>query len=299
MNSQVNTEEIFRYELYGEASSTEDPEFIHIETIQARSRLHNWQIKPHTHHRMFQIVFILRGEAELYLDNYQTRLTGPCSVTIPSGVVHGFEMTPKTAGYVVTVSELLLVDARYRRSRKMFEPLYREPYVINFKENSEDCAPVRQTLEQMKREFLRPRMGRDSMFEWLLRILLMSIRREMERTMAPAATNAAHQGVFANFYNLLEENYRQHWGVEQYADALAMSQARLNRLCHSVENRSANEIIQDRIILEAQRNLIYSTASVALIAYDLGYKDPAYFSRFFKRRTGMTPGQFRKQRQKD
>ena len=74
---------------------------------------------------------------------------------------------------------------------------------------------------------------------------------------------------------------------------LALSQARLNRLCKSFAGKGAGELIQDRLALEAQRHLIYTSASASMIAYELGFQDPAYFSRFFKRRTGMAPRRFR------
>lgn len=289
--------EISRYSLYGEASSQQDPEFIHIEDIQARSRLHQWKIEPHTHHRMFQIVFLLEGDIQVCLDDYKSVIHSPCSVTIPSGVVHGFEMTPQTRGYVITISDLLMVDARYRRSRKIFEPLFKEPRIISFNAQQDDFIFIEKTLEQMKMEYQHSDLGRDSMFEWLLRVLLMQIRRELEQQQAYPASPSRPQESFSAFCDLVELHFRDQWSVVQYADRLGMSQARLNRICQSLEGRGANDMIQDRVVLEAQRHLIYSAASVAMIAYDLGYKDPAYFSRFFKRRTGLTPGQFRKQRQ--
>ena len=295
----MSAQQIVRYGLYGEAFSTEDPEFIHIEGIQSRSVLHNWEIRPHTHHRMFQIVLLLGGGAELMLDNQQRHIDGPCSVTIPSGVVHGFVMSPQTHGYVITISELLLLDARYRRSRKIFEPLYREPYVIDCAADAQALGLLQVTVEQMEQEFLHPRMGRDAMFEWLLRILLMQIRRSMESQLPATQADAPRQDMYVRFTDLLEQHFRRHWTVEAYAKSLAISQVHLNRLCRAVVERSANELIQDRLILEAQRHLIYSSASVSMIAYDLGYKDPAYFSRVFKRRTGVAPGQFRRQRGQD
>jgi AraC family transcriptional activator of pobA len=98
---------------------------------------------------------------------------------------------------------------------------------------------------------------------------------------------------FTRLRQLIEDHYREHWPVGAYADALAISQARLNRMCKSFAGKSAGELVQDRLALEAQRHLIYTSASTAMIAYELGFQDPAYFSRFFKRRVGMAPGRFR------
>ncbi len=288
---------ISRYALYGEALSREDPEFVHIEDIRTRSRLHQWTIRPHAHHRMFQLVFILDGAAQVSLDRSRTRVSGPCTVTVPGSVVHGFEFTPDTVGQVVTVSELLLIDARYRRSRKILEPLLSSPRIVEFVDARDEVAAITGALAHMQDEFQRRRLGRDSMFEWLLRIALMTIRRQLDSLDPPGAPPSDRNDLFSSFSELVERHYRDHWAVRQYADALAVSLGRLNRLCQAFAGKGSKALVQDRLVLEAQRHLIYSTATVAMIAYDLGFQDPAYFSRFFRRRTGMSPGQFRRTRQ--
>ncbi|MCB1760190.1 MAG: helix-turn-helix domain-containing protein [Gammaproteobacteria bacterium] len=290
---------IARYTLYGEEISANDPEFVHIEPIVDRSRLHDWRIRPHSHQRMFQLVFIATGVAEVSVDDSSRCVTGPCAVTLPASVVHAFRFEPEIRGYVVTVAELLLTDARYRRSRALLEPLFRQAQVTRFFTDDPESAFVERSLAQMLYEYQRQRPGRDAMFEWLLRIVLTAIRRRMGTQTGVEEDRQGDPGTrFARFRQLVDEHYRNHWSVEQYADALAISQGRLNRLCQLQERKSAGEIVQDRMVLEAQRHLIYSTASVALIAYDLGFNDPAYFSRFFKRRTGVTPGAFRRRRER-
>lgn len=285
---------ISRYALFGEIDASPDPEFVHIEDIQTRSRLYEWRITPHTHQRMFQMVFVLSGDATVRLDGRERPLPASCVVTVPSGVVHGFSFTPETVGYVVTASELLLIDARYRRSRKIFEPLFEAPRVVPLSETAGQTSLVATVLGQMAHEHLWPQLGRASMFEWLLRVLMMVVRRDME---APDSTETgADKGrdAFARFRQLIEDHYRDHWPVAAYAGALAMSPDRLNRLCRAAAGKSAFDLVQDRLLLEASRDLIYTSATAAMIAYELGFQDPAYFARFFKRRAGMTPGAFRR-----
>ena len=82
-----------------------------------------------------------------------------------------------------------------------------------------------------------------------------------------------------------------------YAQALALTQTTLNRLCRQFSGKGALDLIQERLVIAARRHLIYTDASVEAIAYGLGFQDPAYFSRFFKRHTAMAPGRFRQARQ--
>lgn len=288
------TGSISRYALFGETERELDPEFVHIEDIQTRSRLYEWRITPHTHQRMFQMVFVLSGEAGVRLDGRERPLAAPCAVVVPGGVVHGFSFAPETVGYVVTASELLLIDARYRRSRKIFEPLFEAPRVIALSDAPDQTALVATVLGQMAIEHQWPQLGRGSMFEWLLRILMMVVRREMETPDGAGSAKDKGRDVFARFRQMIEDHYRDHWPVAAYAKTLGVSAARLNRLCHTAAGKSAFELIQDRLLLEASRDLIYTAATAAMIAYELGFQDPAYFARFFKRRTGTTPGAFRR-----
>lgn len=288
---------ISQYALYGEIRADTDPEFVHIEDIKTRSRLYEWQITPHSHQGMFQVIYVAKGGCSAWLDHKTWELEGPCAITIPSGVVHGFTFDPEIVGSVVTVSDQLIIDERYRESHELFAPLLLEPRVIDFSANPAQCQLLDSTLAQMKVELQWPQMGRASMFDWLMRILMMVMRRQMaiQDTSNEAKGYQRHQ--FARFRLLLEENYRSHWNVADYADALAMSAARLKRLCLTFSGKTALQMIQERLLLEAQRHLIYTSATAAQIAYELGFQDPGYFSRFFKRHTGLAPGQFRSQQQ--
>ncbi|CCQ74508.1 helix-turn-helix domain-containing protein [Magnetospira sp. QH-2] len=284
---------ISHYALYGEREAEDDPEFIHIEDIRTRSRLYDWTITPHAHPRMYQFVYLVAGSAEVWLDQELHLAEAPCAVGIPGGVVHAFTFQPETVGWVLTVSELLLIDARYRRSRKLFDPLTREPIVLAFDDNPDEAAVIETMLEQMQGEFSWPQLGRGFMCDWLIRIVLMTARRQLDRQAPQPEKVGQRRELYGRFRQLVEEHYRNHWPISAYAEALNLSQARLNRLCKSFADKGAGDLVQDRLALEAQRHLIYTSVTVEMIAYELGFQDPGYFSRFFKRRTGMAPGRFR------
>ena len=70
--------------------------------------------------------------------------------------------------------------------------------------------------------------------------------------------------------------------------------AELAAACKEVLGCTPSTLIHERVLLDAKRHLTYSKASASEIAYDLGFSDSAYFSRFFKRQTGMSPIEFRR-----
>lgn len=95
-------------------------------------------------------------------------------------------------------------------------------------------------------------------------------------------------------YNLMVENhYRKEHAVQFYADQLNKSPKTLANYFALYNHKSPLAVIQERIILEAKRLLMYTDKSAKEIAYDLGYDDAAYFSNFFKKQAGLSPTDFR------
>ena len=96
------------------------------------------------------------------------------------------------------------------------------------------------------------------------------------------------------FRQLLEIHHLKHWPVKRYARELGLSESSLNRLCSNLGGSTAFGVVQQRLVLEARRRLVYVAGPVAMIASELGFKDPAYFCRFFRRHTGVSPTEFRR-----
>ena len=83
--------------------------------------------------------------------------------------------------------------------------------------------------------------------------------------------------------------------VQDYAGLMAITEKYLNELCKKTAGKTASELIHERIILEAKRLLLHSDLNNKEVAYFLSFDDPSHFSKFFKRKTGRTPSQFRKE----
>nr|WP_067288020.1 helix-turn-helix domain-containing protein [Marinobacterium profundum] len=285
--------QIPHFSLYGEAGTIEDPAFVHIENITSRSSAHGWIIKPHRHGRMFQMICMFSGGVEVQLDEKVHKLEGPWAITIPPGSVHGFCFKPETLGMVLTLAEPMLSDASYSRSRPYFEPLLSTPMTIAFEQDGPQLAQLQRLLRQIESELNCPDTGRALMCEWLAHAVLMTLRRQLDLHGLSAEAANTPSATLAAFRQQVEAHFRDHWTVVEYANSLGTSAARLNRLCKQLLDKTAKAVPQSRLLLEAKRRLIYTRSNLDEIAYDLGFQDPAYFSRFFKRATGLTPGRFR------
>ncbi|MBB6371548.1 helix-turn-helix domain-containing protein [Chryseobacterium shigense] len=100
--------------------------------------------------------------------------------------------------------------------------------------------------------------------------------------------------IFRDFSRYLEIHFREKHNVADYAELLHIAPKTLTHKFKSLNLESPNQLIINRILLEAKRLLFYTDKPVKEIAYDLGYEDPAYFNRLFTNKTGSTPANFKK-----
>ncbi|MDX9875611.1 MAG: helix-turn-helix domain-containing protein, partial [Spongiibacteraceae bacterium] len=273
--------------IYGERGGDEDPGFLHIERMRDRARLLQGRAVPHAHRNLFQLMFSAAGNCVLEVDGRTHSLTAPCAVYIPGGAVHSITFDDAvTAGWVVTAAEDWLLPIL---SSNVLPGSLAEPAIAMFPAGSEPEANFGWLLRQLERTVQQPQAPHELVVQSLLLLLLTDLMAHSRTRVEPPATAQAEREEFQRFRELLEERFRDHWTVEQFAQAMSLSPAALNRLVQRHGGKTAHEMQQHRLLLEAQRLLIYTSASAVQIAAELGFQDPAYFSRFFKRHTGLTP----------
>ncbi|AIY40941.1 Transcriptional regulator [Collimonas arenae] len=287
--------DIPQFALYGENTAITNAEFVHIELIETRSRLHDWHIQNHTHPGLFQILFLFAGEVRAEIDTALWECEGPVVITIHPSVAHGFDFSKEAQGFVLTVDQNLLFGDESGAHAAMFSTIFVEPLALDLSASDETRQRIEALLRQLMTEASWPREGHTLMLEWLARsVLLLLVRLHSDHRSADR-TGRHDFELFSRFRAAVEEHYKEQWQVSRFADRLHVSESRLNRLCLRLTGKSAFDMIQQRLMLEARRKLTYVPSGVASIAYELGFQDPAYFSRAFKRYTGMTPKQFRQQ----
>ena len=286
------TKEIPQFALYGEQNRNANAEFVHIELIETRSRLYDWHIGSHTHPGLFQVLFLLGGKVRASIGDTVWQRSGPVAITIHPSVVHGFDFAPEAHGYVLTVDQNVIFSAAHGQG-DLYSSLFVQPLAIDLHGIHQRLVAL---LENLSMEAAWPEYGHTLMLEWLARsALLLLVRAQAETRLADQSGRSDFE-LFSRFRAEVEQHYKEQWQVGQYADVLHVTPTRLNRLCLKLSGQSAFDLTQDRLMLEACRKLTYLPASIASIAYELGFQDPAYFSRLFKKRMGATPKDFRQPR---
>jgi AraC family transcriptional activator of pobA len=272
------------YSLFGESQHL--PDVLHCETIADRSVLHDWELAPHRHARLHQLLFIQSGGGTVNLEGTTTPLRPGSLVNIPPGHVHAFRFKTNTQGWVTTMAdelldELLMHVGDVRRDLSHADVIQAHP-------------SMEQTMAHIWQEFSGQSQARALVLRGLSAALLGWVSRSLTHK-PPKNLTTTDPHLVQRFVELIDAHFLEHWRVSDYAKALSISPTHLSRLARNTSGHSALRMIEARLMREARRNLAYTNLSISTIAYSLGYADPAYFTRAFKRDTGHSPKAFRAQ----
>ncbi|MFK5977409.1 MAG: helix-turn-helix domain-containing protein [Rhizobiaceae bacterium] len=272
--------QIPNYNLYGEIGDL--PDVIHCEAISTRSILHDWNIVPHRHNRLYQFFLVRSGGGEYYVDGRKGELRPPQILNIPPRVVHGFTFKTGTQGWVITIP-LEVLDHSIGDNLR---PHLDRPFEID------PTSGLAALFDDIAREHASLRFGRADILQSLIALIVGKlVRKKVE--IGQSTNVEVGSPLIRKFEFLLEQHFCDHWTATEYAGALAVSPTHLTRLANKHTGMPISKIIEGRLIQEARRNLVYTSLTIAEIAYRIGYKDPAYFTRVFTRATGVTPTAFR------
>jgi len=284
MTGDIRGQAVRNYNLFGESADL--PDVVHCETIEFRSRMHNWELVPHRHARLHQILLVEEGGGSIEIDGERSRFGPSTCINVPVGAVHGFTFFPGTQGWVVTIATEIL-DQTLHEAEGLREVLAR-PCLLA------DSIALKPFVERLFDEFAAKDYARAQVLRGLCGLLLGFVARAVAHADGPEG-DGTHLTLRRRFLNLVDRHFREHWPVSRYADVLAVTPGHLSRVCRQATGVSASGVVGERINREARRLLTYTNLTVAEVAYELGYADPAYFSRVFTLANGMAPRRFRGQ----
>lgn len=277
------------YDLYGEIHSGGSFGAIHVETLHVRAQVNSWNILAHRHAALSQIFVIFSGGGVVEIDGIHHNMRPPTAIWLPAGIVHAFRFEPETNGAVVTLSDDVVRQcmALAPDCAAALVP----PCVVQALSGLQ-CDLFMAHAEALAKETASPAPGVRAACLHHVGLMLVQVARATAQT-ATAPMTAA-RALHRAFRDLVDQHFRERWSIPAYARRLGIGADRLHEACRAAAGRAPSEIVHDRIMVEARRALVYTAMSVADVAYDLGFEDPAYFSRFFARRAGQSPAAFRK-----
>ncbi|MEI2297097.1 helix-turn-helix domain-containing protein [Ensifer sp. MJa1] len=275
--------------VYGEPEQQLEPGFFHVETVMARRGLHQGQVKAHKHDQMGQITFWLSGRGTYFIDDRPLDFSAPAVSFVPSGIVHGFSVDPETSdAIVVSVADGALLSIR----ENTMLPLDR-PTMIRGEAEARGWRRLAELLDIIADEYAGGAAGAQQMLASLVAAALTQIARLASATPAGQPTQAA---LATELRRLVDLHFRENWSVGHYTDALATTPHLIAKASREAFGMQVKELINERRLLEAKRLLLFTVRPLEDIAYEIGFADAAYFSRFFRQRVGEAPSDWRRAR---
>lgn len=175
----------------------------------------------------------------------------------------------------------------------LFNNIYQTPF-INLTEAEESNFQV--IVDQIKAEIQNSDLAQQDLLVSYLKIFLIQATRLKVQQNPEDGNNAPtteEPFVLQSLRDAIEQHFRQKHSASEYADLLNISAKALAKITKSHFNKTLTELISDRIVMEAKRDLYLTQKPVKEIAYNLGFKDEYYFSRYFKNAAKVSPQFYR------
>jgi len=266
------------FQLYGEPQQNGLPDVVHIESLKDRSAQYDWEIKPHRHSNLCQILRFDTPGVVASLDGQRVEIERPALLLVPPHVVHGFTFRPDVIGTVTTIpSDVVGAVGGVRL----------------ISEGAAHFGRITAMLGELEVEYRQQAAGRARAIAGLIEVIFTLLGREGATALAPTSPTVLLDKRITLFLELVEAQFTNAWGASRYAAEIGVSKAQLSRDCQVRLGRSPMQVVHARLIKEAQRKLAYTPWSISQIAEVLGFVDLGYFSRFFRQRTGESPSEYR------
>lgn len=249
---------------------------------------------PHKHN-YYEMCFFTDGGGEHEIDFATHPIVSPGIHFLRPGQVHVIRRGEDYKGYLIVFSEEFY-NLRFRN----IEIIPGYPLVTSLKNgpilnlDNNTYPEFLQLIQNIEKELTDSDADSQEIIVCYLKIFFLKLRQNFSKLITTKnETSGTMKKTVYRFNQLVDEYYAQLHQVKEYAELTGESPVHLNRAIKEVTGKTASEIIIERLILEAKRLLLFSGLSNKEVAYKLGYEDPSYFARIFRKRTGLTPTGFR------
>ncbi|SFP47496.1 AraC family transcriptional regulator, transcriptional activator of pobA [Mesorhizobium sp. NFR06] len=277
------------YFVYGEPARALDVGFLHVETVQARASVHRGQVLAHKHPQMAQITLWTSGQGIYRIEDGTWSFSAPTASFMPSGVVHGFDIEPGTDAIVVSVADAALAVIADHSALPLDQPVF-----VTGRGDAALWQRLGDTVRMIQAEYAEAQSGAEKILPPLIAVALSHIARLDAQSHAVTVPVAVALG--GRLKRLIDRHFRDDWPVERYAGELGTTRHLLDKAAHQVLGCGVRQAVGERRLVEAKRLLLFTIRPVEDIAYETGFNDPAYFSRFFRQAVGLSPAAWRKER---
>ncbi|OCK59897.1 AraC family transcriptional regulator [Bradyrhizobium sp. LMTR 3] len=249
---------------------------------------------PYPHrHDFYQIVWVTRGTGCHIIDSVKYEVRQNSLFFMAPGQIHDFTLSEDTLGHTISFSPEFFAFRVHNRHSLIDIPIYSLENLNNaLYLDDMQAESFRQIMDAIIEEYTAEKTGHEDVIWSYLRIFLMKMSRI---AVPPAIADLSSRNLLLSrrFKSALEKNFGNINETAEYAKLLKVTERALNEATRQALGLTAAQLIRERIMLEAKRLLLHTDIGVAEIADRLGFEDPAYFSRCFKKHTTRSPIEFR------
>jgi AraC-like DNA-binding protein/mannose-6-phosphate isomerase-like protein (cupin superfamily) len=247
---------------------------------------------PHRHD-FYEILFITQGTGIHTIDFDEHKVKPDSIFFLSPGQIHSLQLSLDIKGYI-----FLFTSEFYLLNKQDKNQLLELPFFYNISGStnplylkSEEALRLGGYFKQACEENKINLPDSSELIRSLLDIILISCKRlyPIQQDEKLKKGNL----LVKRFKQLVEEKYQQNISVKEYAELLSVSANHLSEIVKNLTGRTPTDLINDKMTLEIKRLLLHTELTVSEIAFHLNFVDPSYFSRYFRKQTGMAPGEFR------
>lgn len=247
-------------------------------------------LHPLHRHNYYYMLFVRTGKGTHQIDFTDYPVTDYTCFLLRPGQVHQLELKSNCTGFIFQFSDEFIGELTTQQLQ-LLRSVFRKPFYPLNKTQAATLSPI---FELMLAEFAE----KNQLYADVIRMHLLSVTIQLFRYASDHTEHNPQKSInqerLEKFQHLLEKNIVRYKKTSDYANMMNLSQFQLNSITKTLLGLSCSDVINDYIVLEARRYLLATNNQISQIALELGFDDPAYFIRFFRKKTGMTPEAMRK-----
>ncbi|NCC18868.1 MAG: helix-turn-helix domain-containing protein [Bacteroidia bacterium] len=242
---------------------------------------------PHKHDNYYEIIFLECGEGFHFVESDKFQVSTPEVYFLLPGQLHCWQFTSIPKGYVILFKDTFFDELEEKNTADLYRKI-NNGLRINL---DNDSYPYH-LLKELHNEYKNSKTYSTDIIHGFLRIIFAKL---LQHTDITDSGNNQQLSTYQKFKKLLVTECPKLHKVTDYANILCTSPQNLNAVCRKQSGKSASELINNQIMLEAKRYLIHTDYTITEITDQLNFTDTSNFIKFFKNNTGVTPTLFRKQ----
>lgn len=264
---------------------------LYINTFRNHLKKHPFIEKPHRHN-FYLLVLFTKGSGWHEIDFTKYNIKPGSLFVLQPGQIHNWQLSEDIEGYIFFYSQEiynLYFGTKKIEDYPFYQSVMNQPEIVFNVKELPSILPYFDLMISESQNNLPKREDK-------LLNLLDCIHIEMSRKYLSTVEHISHAYNYKihQFEQLLEQYYQTEKSPSFYAGQMNITLKHLNRICKDILNQTVTELITSRVILEAKRLLTDASKTINQTADYLGFENYSYFTRLFKKQTGLTPGEFRK-----